>query len=237
MSAPFRLLHRDARLVVIRKPPGWAIHKSEQARSGPFVLPALRDWLGARVYPVHRLDRPTVGALVVALDPDAQRALSAAFAERRVAKIYEAAVRGWPADQVIERPLTPPGGAAPQPAQTAIQVQATSAQPWPVGRFPGARFARLRCTPTTGRWHQIRRHLAGIGHPIIGDVRHGDRHHNHLVEARLDLHRLGLWARSITVPHPDDGAALTVACPADRGLSRLLAGLGLPCDLEGAAPH
>ncbi|MCA9546109.1 MAG: pseudouridylate synthase [Myxococcales bacterium] len=227
VDSPFRLLHRDARLVVIRKPPGWAVHRSDQARSGPFVLPALRDALGTAVFPVHRLDRPTAGALVLALDTDAQRALSAAFAERRVAKTYQAVVRGWPVAQVVDRPLRPLGGGDLQAAETAVHVLAVSEQPWPVGRFPSARFARLRCEPATGRWHQIRRHLAGIGHPIIGDVRHGDRHHNHLVEARLDLHRLGLWACELVLPHPDDGRPLRVTCPADRGLHRLLAGLGL----------
>ena len=129
VDSPFRLLHRDARLVVIRKPPGWAVHRSDQARSGPFVLPALRDALGTAVFPVHRLDRPTAGALVLALDTDAQRALSAAFAERRVAKTYQAVVRGWPVAQVVDRPLRPLGGGDLQAAETAVHVLAVSEQP------------------------------------------------------------------------------------------------------------
>ncbi len=237
--APFEILHLDAHLVAVRKPAGWAVHRSDTVRDGPYVLPTLRDQLGQWVYPVHRLDRPTAGILLFALHPDAQRAVSQAFERRAVHKRYQAVVRGWwPADQAaITRPLQRADGAETQPAETGVTCTATSTCPWPVGRFPTARYSRLICTPHTGRWHQIRRHLAGAHHPIVGDVRHGDRHHNHAIQAALGIHRLALWADTLTLPHPLDGAPLTLRCPADPELQRLLAGLDLGCEPPPAGPH
>jgi tRNA pseudouridine65 synthase len=127
---------------------------------------------------VHRLDKPTSGALVLALEPAAARTLADAFATGAVTKTYHAIVRGWPAPAgTIDRPLgavederidTQP--AEPKPAQTDYRRLETFELPVRVDRYPTSRYALVELRPRTGRRHQLRRHLAGASHPIIGDT-------------------------------------------------------------------
>src|SRR5512138_1756962 len=95
---PLAILYRDEHLVVVDKPAGLLVHRSPIDRHETrFALQLVRDQLGQRVYPVHRLDKPTSGALALALHADAARVLARAFAEDAVQKRYCAVVRGWPA--------------------------------------------------------------------------------------------------------------------------------------------
>src|SRR5215471_13552814 len=101
------ILYRDEHLVVVDKPAGLLVHRSPIDRHETrFALQLVRDQLGQRVYPVHRLDKPTSGALALALSPESARVLSTAFANDAVHKRYVALVRGWPeASGTIDRPL------------------------------------------------------------------------------------------------------------------------------------
>src|SRR5690349_17357566 len=89
------LLRRGERWVAIDKPAGLVVHRGERTREEPAALQLVRDAVGQRVYPVHRLDRATSGVLVLALDPEAARHLVGEFTARRVVKSYVAIVRGW----------------------------------------------------------------------------------------------------------------------------------------------
>jgi len=93
--------------------------------------------------------------------------------------------------------------------------------PWPAGGFPTARYTLLEITPKTGRWHQIRRHLAHIRHPVVGDTGHGDGKHNRLFREHLNIHRLMLHASSLSFPEPETGQALTFRLRPDRSFSQL----------------
>ena len=101
------VLYLDDRMVVVDKPSGLLVHRSAIDRHETrFALQIVRDQLGRRVYPVHRLDKGTSGALALALDPEGAGVLSQAFATRDVVKTYVALVRGWPAlEGTIDRPL------------------------------------------------------------------------------------------------------------------------------------
>ena len=101
------MLYLDDRMVVVDKPSGLLVHRSPIDRHETrFALQIVRDQLGRRVHPVHRLDKGTSGALVLALDPEAAALLSQAFATRSVSKTYVALVRGWPdASGTIDRAL------------------------------------------------------------------------------------------------------------------------------------
>ena len=209
--APLPILYQDSRLVVVDKPAGLFVHRSALDRTAGAALQQVRDQLGRHLWPVHRLDRPTSGALCFALDAETAAFLGAAFAEGRVEKAYLAVVRGHPpATLAICRPLIPlkpdgnghRPGAEPQPAHTDVQVLATATQPWPVGPYETARYALVEARPKTGRQHQIRRHLARLNHPILGDHRHGDHRHNKAFVERLGVERLLLHARRLVLPHP-----------------------------------
>lgn len=204
------ILYRDAHLVAVDKPAKLLVHRNEWARPGePFALQIVRDQLGQRVNLVHRLDRATSGVLLLGLTAEATTALGQAFAERRVDKRYVAVVRGHPPDAfTIDRPLTDEG--TTREARTDCVTVARGHIPVPIGRYPTARYALLEVRPHTGRRHQIRRHLAGMDHPIIGDVAHGDRHHNKLIARLYGVRRLLLHADSIRLVHPVTGAPLTI---------------------------
>jgi len=223
------IIYQDDHLVAIDKPSGLLVHRSAIDRHETrFALQLLRDQLGQRAYPVHRLDKPTSGVLLFALSSEMAKQLTEQFTGRQVAKRYLAIVRGWPAEQdQIDYPLaeqldkTTDGLAdADKPAQTAVtnyRRLATVEIPVAVGRYPSSRYALLELTPQTGRKHQLRRHLHHIYHPIIGDTTHGEGRHNRHFRESYGINRLLLAAVQLQLKHPVSGAALCLQ--ADPGVA------------------
>ncbi|MGE5453286.1 MAG: pseudouridine synthase [Acidobacteriota bacterium] len=214
-SDPLPILYQDEHLVAIHKPAGWLVHRTGlDADETRFVVQTLRDQLGQRVYPVHRLDKGTSGVLLMALSSDVARSLVQAFEGRRVYKSYLAMVRGWPEDRfVVDHALRPddaPADAPAQSAQTRFECVARLSLPVPVDRYPSTRVALVRAEPLTGRRHQIRRHLKHVSHPIIGDATHGKGAHNRWWAHHLGRQRLWLHAQTLALTHPVTGAALQI---------------------------
>lgn len=211
------ILHHDARLVAVDKPAGMVVHRSEWCPDGEPVLQRLRDQIGQRLYPVHRLDRATSGVLVFALDPEAARHLAEQFAAHTIDKRYVAIVRGWPdAAGVIDSPLAEDPSAPSHPAVTEYARAETVELAIPVGRYATARYALVDVRPRTGRMHQIRRHFAHLRHPIVGDVRYGDGRHNRMWRGVLAQPGMMLRAVSIAFQGPDGEA---VRIEAERRLA------------------
>ncbi len=137
---------------------------------------------------MHRLDKGTSGVLLFALDAGVARRVADAFAAGSIRKQYLAVVRGWPDERgVIEQPLVPiDDDRAPRTSNVARDARtrfvrlATAELPRRVDRYPTTRYALLELEPTTGRRHQLRRHLAHVSHPIIGDSTYGKGAHNRL---------------------------------------------------------
>jgi len=222
------VLYRDDQLVAVDKPSGLIVHPSGIAPDRDTCMSRLRDQLGRWVYPVHRLDRGASGVLVFGLDPEAARTLAVAFAERRVRKEYLAVVRGvTPEAGEIDHPLPPEtGSGTPLGARTTFERLAQVELPYAVGRYPVARYALVRALPETGRMHQIRRHLAHLRHPIVGDVNYGDGKHNRLFRERLGVRRLLLHARALDLPHPGTGERLRIEAPLPDDMEALFRGFG-----------
>ena len=223
-GATLEVLHQDDTVVVVNKPSGLLVHRSPVDRHETrFAVQLLRDQLGRRVYPVHRLDKGTSGALAFALDRDTATALAAQFAGRQVRKTYQAIVRGWPpASGTIDHPLdavqdayAPAADSAPKPCRTRYRTLATLELPLRVDRYPTARYALVELEPETGRRHQLRRHLAHLSHPIIGDSTYGKGRHNRLFAERFGVRRLLLACVRLEFAHPAGSA--TVRVDADPG--------------------
>ena len=190
----------------------------------------------------HRLDRETSGALVLARGKPAAATIKTAFAAKRVAKTYLAIVRGappWPdagaGDHVIDVPLRLAGPGDPSrlpgvrmlarpdglPSTTRVAIEA---------RAPG--YALVRCSPITGRQHQIRAHLAAAGFPIVGDKLYGagedafiqfcDTGFTPELRARFEHPRHALHAASVVFPHPSGTAPVRVEAPLAPDLARFL---------------
>ena len=204
------ILHRDDRLLVIAKPSGLMVHRTNISRDRIFLADILREQLGQRVWMVHRLDRATSGVLLCALDVDAAAELGKQFMAGTVEKRYLAVVRGWIDDEgTVDRPLKHEQR-GDQQAVTHFRCRARAELDEPVAPHPTARYSLVELTPETGRRHQLRRHLNGIAHPIIGDVNHGDRRHNRLFRMKFGCHRLLLHAEQLAFDHPETDQRLTI---------------------------
>lgn len=205
---PLRILHLDAALVAIDKPAGLLVHPSAlDAHEERTALQLLRDQLGERLWPLHRLDKATSGVLLFARSADAARHWGAAFEAGQVRKRYLALVRGWPPAQgEIDQPLArdPELPSAGQPRLQALtRYTRLACFEWPFsvdGRHPTSRYALMAVEPITGRRHQIRRHFKHIAHPLVGDSTHGKGAHNRAVAAWLGTSRLWLHADSVALP-------------------------------------
>ncbi|MDI5984777.1 pseudouridine synthase [Halomonas sp. M4R5S39] len=234
MAPPLTILHQDDHLVVVHKPAGLLVHRTALARGErAFLLQRLRDQLGRRVYPVHRLDRPTSGIMVFALSPEIATPLAEAFAERRVAKRYLAVVRGLgPEHEWLDYPLREEDGSRPKaemPALAALtEVRRLDSVELPVqvDRYPRSRYSLMEARPRTGRRHQIRRHLSHRGYPIIGDAKHGKGNHNRFFAERLDSPRLLLAAVGLAFDHPVEEHRLELSGALDAGMTALFRRFG-----------
>jgi tRNA pseudouridine65 synthase len=225
------ILYRDDAIVVVDKPPGLLVHRSPIDRHEQrFAVQLLRDQLGRRVYPVHRLDKGTSGALAFALDRATATVLAAAFAGREVRKQYLAIVRGWPeASGEIDRPLdtvaddyAPVSAQGPKQALTRYRTLATVELPHRVDRYPTSRYALVELEPETGRRHQLRRHFASISHPIVGDSTYGKGRHNRLFAQLFGVSRLFLACTRLEFEHPTTGERIAVDAGPGPGFEELL---------------
>ena len=211
------ILWRDEHLIAIHKPAGWLVHRSGlDAGETRFVVQTLRGQLGGRhVYPVHRLDKGTCGVLLLALHPAAARAMGELFAARAVHKRYIALVRGWaPLLAEVDHPLRPDDSPPDAPALAAhTRLQRLAWLDWPVSadpRFASTRASVVLAEPTTGRRHQVRRHLKHVAHPLIGDATHGKGPLNRWWAGQLGLQRLWLHAWGLAFRHPLTGREMAL---------------------------
>ena len=206
-DTPLSVVHADHAVIVVDKPAGLL--------SVPGKGEHLADCLIARVqgaFPeallVHRLDRDTSGVMVFALTPAAQRHLGLQFEKRMVRKVYVAEVWGRvePSTGTVDLPII-----VDWPNRPRQKVDHETGRPaltdWRVVRH-GDRTSRLRLMPKTGRSHQLRVHMAALGHPILGDPFYA-------TGEALGAPRLMLHAESLRFRHPDGGKSLTfsVRCP------------------------
>lgn len=220
------LLHLDARICVVNKPAGVAVHRG-WAVADHYLLDLVRDTIGVYLYPVHRLDQPTSGVVVFALDRDAARHLSDQFAAHAVFKRYLAVVRGRAPETLdlvnhaLTDPSDPPGS------------QAKAARTWLRGLGPVlSRYSLVEAVPLSGRTHQIRRHLKHRSLHIIGDVKYGKGDHNRFFRNEYGLNRLALHALDLGFLHPDNDAPIVFRAPLTDDLASPLTLAG--CDFDDA---
>nr|WP_136251653.1 pseudouridine synthase [Ningiella ruwaisensis] len=213
---PIPVLYRDSDIIVVHKPSGLLVHRSLiDKRETEFLVQRLRDQIGQYVYSVHRLDKPTSGLLVMALSSEVARQLSAQFEQQLVEKRYVALVRGFVNEaQCIDYPLlekldkmTDNMDKVPEskPAISYLEPLAHLELPFPVSKYQTGRFSLVELSPKTGRKHQLRRHMAHIRHPIIGDTTHGDGKQNRYISEHFGIRRLALCAKMLGFKHPTDG--------------------------------
>ncbi len=218
------ILHSDNHLVAINKPHGLLVHKSMiAADASEFAIQLLRDQLGRRVYPVHRLDRKTAGVLLFALDHETDSLMQQQFMRHETVKVYHAIVRGFMDEEgVIDYPLVNEKGQS-QEAVTHYRRLKTAELDIPSSGFNTSRFSLVEVRPLTGRMHQIRKHLAHVFHPIIGDRPHGCNKQNRLFLEKWNHNDMLLHAVSLEFTHPLSGEKLKITAPYQESFHRMFA--------------
>lgn len=229
---PLDIRYEDGDLLVVNKPAGLVVHPAAGNPSGTLVNALLHhcdDLSGiggvARPGIVHRLDKDTTGLMIVAKNDRAHQALTLAFRRRRIGKTYLAVCYGVPAaDGVVDAPLdrhprhrqriaVVDGG---RPARTVYRV---------VERWAGV--ALLHCRLITGRTHQIRVHMAHIGHALVGDPLYAGRQWRAIADGRIaaacrSFPRQALHAMRLSFDHPVSGKPVEVEAPIPDDLGRLI---------------
>jgi 23S rRNA pseudouridine1911/1915/1917 synthase len=226
------VLYRDEHLAVVDKQPGLTVHPAPSCPEGTLVnrllhhFPELGNMEGERPGIVHRIDKDTSGLLAVALSEPVRLKFSAAFAGREVKKTYLALVHGRPAkdEGFIDAPIgrdpshktrmaVQKGG---REARTSYRVAWTS---------PDAKVCLVEVDIATGRTHQIRVHMAHIGHPLLGDQLYGSMIHAELKRRDRLLARLAsrqmLHAWKLSFTHPATGQDMAFICPPPRDFWRI----------------
>ncbi len=229
MSAELPILYQSDDLVAINKPHGLLVHRSPIASdASEFAVQLLRDQLGQRVYPVHRLDRKTGGVLLFALTESMNALMQQQFMDGLVHKTYLAIVRGYTDDQqTIDYPLRRDDGSGPgqgtlQEAVTHLRTLQRTEVPIPFGKHATSRYSLVELTPETGRMHQLRKHMAHILHPIIGDRPHGCNKQNKLFLAHFDMNTMLLHAQQLRFTLPGATEPVVVTAPLQDEFERMV---------------
>jgi tRNA pseudouridine65 synthase len=221
------ILFEDDHIIAVNKPNGIFVHRTSlDPLADTFVVQVVRDMIGQRVYPVHRLDRKTSGVLLLAKSKMVQTKLNEIFRERDIKKYYLAIVRGYTEDKfVIDYPLKNDNGKI-QEALTVCSTISKVEIPVCSGTFPTSRYSLIHINPETGRRHQIRRHLAHVLHPIIGDRPHGCNKQNKFFLSHFQMNDMLLHASEISFFHPILQSDIKITAPLGSEFERMYKELG-----------
>lgn len=217
------VLYRDRWLCAICKPGGLMVHRTSIGTDRRFAVQLLRDQIGHKVWPVHRLDRATSGVLLFALDPDIAGLVGRQFMAQEVEKRYLAVARGWVDETgVIDHRLKKHKHDEARAAVTEYRRLATGELPIALGEHDSVRYSLVEVRPGTGRRHQIRRHFKHISHHLIGDTTYGDGRHNRIFRQYHGCHRLLLHASRLELAHPVENRPLRLGASPDGEFVRVV---------------
>ncbi|MFQ5563552.1 MAG: RluA family pseudouridine synthase [Parvularculaceae bacterium] len=258
-AIPLDVVYEDADLIVVDKPAGMVVHPAAGNWTGTLVNALIAhcgdslSGVGGEARPgiVHRLDKDTTGLIVAAKHDRAHLALRHAFSERDIDRVYDAIVAGAPRPGVgvIDAPLARADtdrkkmavvssrNSRPGARRAVTHYRMVEAFGRDRARLPGDALAALiECRLETGRTHQIRAHLAHIGHPLIGDpvygrgpglagLKPGDAAANHAIAVLKPFRRQALHARVLGFAHPTSGEALRFEAPPPADMKELIPAL------------
>jgi tRNA pseudouridine65 synthase len=221
------ILFRDEYLIAINKPHGLIVHRSSIAADAEeFALQLLRNQLGLKVNPVHRIDRKTGGVLLFAFDKQTEIAMQKQFADNLVKKKYMAIVRGHtPDNEDIDYPLRKENGTL-QEAFTSYSTLKRAELDVIFGKHLTSRYSLVEATPATGRMHQLRKHFSHVFHPIIGDRTHGCNKQNKLFKEKWEMETMLLHAASLTFAHPVTQNRIIIEAPLQPEFLRVMELMG-----------
>ena len=215
------ILFEDDEILILFKPSTWFVHPPENPRHRRGLkrrtcVQWLMDVHQIKANPAHRIDVPTEGVLVFGKTKKATAHLNLQFKNQSVKKTYHAVVRGWfqTSNGAIELPLELDSTQVLVPCLTRYRTLKQIELDFSVHpKFSTSRYSLLEVHPQTGRWHQIRRHMNRVSHPLIGDREHGDSRHSRFFREKLSIEGLCLRAFQLQIIHPESLQEVTFTSP------------------------
>jgi tRNA pseudouridine65 synthase len=222
------VVFEDDFFIAINKPTGVFVHKTNLDPSAKiFALQYVRNLIGQHVYSVHRLDRKTSGLLLFAKDRECQVLTNHLFATQKITKKYIAIVRGYVNDYgVINYDILLDNGKKVNAITHYRCLQKVELPIKTYQKFETSRYSLLSLSPFTGRQHQLRRHLAHIFHPIIGDRPHGCNKQNRAFLQFFNMSEMLLHNRFMSFLHPITGESIEMKAPIFGTFSRMIQEMG-----------
>ena len=216
------ILFEDDFILVLFKPASWFVHPPEDPRHRRGLkrrtcVQWLMDVHNIKANPAHRIDVPTEGILLFGKTKPATADLNLQFKNQLVKKTYQAVVRGWFSEPTgdIKLPLELDSTGELVPCHTNYKTLGRIEQNFSIHpRFATSRYSLVQVHPRSGRWHQIRRHMNRVSHPIIGDREHGDSRHSRHFREQLQIEGLCLRALHIELLHPETKQPIEFNSPA-----------------------
>ena len=211
------VLYEDDEILAVDKPRNIHVHPTKLSRGEESIQSILEKRFEHRFFPAHRLDRPVGGVLLFSKDSEIASKLGIALRSRdSLDKRYLCIVRGWmEGSGIINLPMRQAPGKPEREAATRWRTLAMAEADWSDGIFPKSRYSLVECILETGRYHQIRHHLARISHPILGDVPHGDNPRNRIWLKETELDGLMLRAHRLSFLHPSSGKRIALTAAPD----------------------
>ncbi len=210
------VLFEDDYCIIVNKPNNILVHHSYYSRNitDDSLLQLLTKQFNCKHYPVHRLDRKTSGVILLAKDKSNVNLFQDLFIQQAITKKYLALARGYCQDiGKIDTPIKNPDTGVYKDALTCYHTLHKIELNIPVKPYKTCRYSLLSLEPKTGRMHQLRKHLNKISHPIIGDHKYGNRHHNKMFADKFEIDNLYLHAHSLSFVHPFKGEPINVSAP------------------------
>ncbi|MBI1837371.1 MAG: pseudouridine synthase [Flavobacteriia bacterium] len=199
-----KIIFEDKYCFCVNKPNNLLVHHSHFARNieEDSLVQILKQHGFETPIPIHRLDRKTSGLILFSKSKEYVKKFQELFDNESIKKKYIALVRGYVLEKMIlNSPVKNEKGNYKDALSELIPIKTIEIN-IPVQPYNTARYSYIEFYPKTGRTHQLRIHANKISHPIIGDHKHGNRHHNHMFQEVLNLHNLFLHAEELTFMHP-----------------------------------
>lgn len=200
------IVYQDEYCIVANKPNNVLVHHAHHSRNKAdedSFLQLLEQQLGAKHYPIHRLDRKTSGIILLATKTEYVSRFQALFTENEIQKIYYGIVRGFaPETKVIDSPVKGRDADVYKDAETHVRLLEKIILEIPVKPYDTSRYSLVELQPKTGRLHQLRIHMNKISNPLINDPKYGDKNHNLMYEANFGWTNLFLHAGALEFTHP-----------------------------------
>jgi tRNA pseudouridine65 synthase len=200
------IIFEDQFIICVNKPNNMVVHHAYHSRNVAdemALLQLIQAEKGIKVYPIHRLDRKTSGIILLAKETIHVSKFQELFTNNEIEKTYYGVVRGFsPESKIIDSPVKGRDASIHKDALTYLKTLEQIVLEIPVKPYDSSRYSLVELKPKTGRMHQLRVHTNKISHPLIGDIKYGDKNHDLMFEENFGWKNMFLHAGHLKFKHP-----------------------------------